>query len=126
MGEQMSTTPSSADPVEATSAVKHTQGRSFRITPPLEIRKAVSMEVDEPWTWFWHAGSERFWIRRTGVQLSGIPDDANSVGVSESRRNGNYVDFAIPPEAISAGDMERGEPWRWRVLDFNTMALIRE
>lgn len=107
--------------------VKNPKGHgSHRITPPLPVREAVGMERDEPWSWFYHAGSDRFWLRRAGATLDGIPDEAVSAGVAEARQNGRYLDFAIPTSAVEIAEMAKGQQWTFRALDRNTMDLARE
>jgi hypothetical protein len=96
---------------------------SHRITPPEPIREAVDMERDEPWSWYYHDESETLFIRRSGATLSGIPDDVRSVGVAEARKNGRYLDFAIPTSAVEHVPMQKGQRWRFDVLDENTMRL---
>lgn len=84
------------------------------------------MEADEPWSWFYHAATDRIWLRRAGAQLSGIPDNAVSVGVAEARQNGRYLDYAIPPSAVETVGMAKGEQWEFRALDRNTIQVVRQ
>lgn len=86
------------------------------------------MTRDEPWSWYWHMQSRRFFIRRSGTGLENLPDDVIAVGVAEARKNGRYLDFAIPPTAVSVADMEKGQTWEFRILNGDTfsMTLPRE
>lgn len=107
------------------SVVKKPKGHgSHRLTPPQAVREAVGMEPDEPWSWFYHDGT--FWLRRAGVPLSGIPPEAANLGVSEARKNGSYIDFAIPPSTVRLAGLEKGDQFRVRVLGPHTMRLTEQ
>lgn len=103
---------------------KYDSHGSHRVTPPEDVRKAVGMTADEPWAWYWHEDSDRFYIRRSDATLQGIPDDVVNVGVAEARRNGRYLDFAIPPEAVDEAGLEGGQQWEFVTEDEDTMALV--
>lgn len=117
----------STDPAEGVSPIKEPKGHnSTRVTPPKAVRDAVGMEADEPWSWYFHPDTGWFWLRRSGMTLEGIPDDALSVGVAEARQNGRYLDYAIPPSAVNTAGLAKGQRYRFRAMGDDTIAMIPE
>lgn len=105
--------------------VKHHTGASPRITPPEEVRHAVSMVDDEPWAWFYDRRSHQFYVRRAVKGIDEIPNHFVPVGVVRAFDQGRYLDFAVPHIGADMAGVEQGQEWVWYVIDEDTLQLVR-